>query len=83
MKKNKRIKVALFMLPQLLFSFWSFGQSSIIQGTVTDESGAPLVGVNVVIQGTTLGTITDANGNYQIEAGAGSTLTFSFVGWSF
>ena len=69
------------MLLQLLFSFWSFGQSSIVQGTVTDESGVPLVGVNVVIQGTTIGTISDVNGNYQIEAGAGSTLTFSFVGY--
>jgi len=81
MKKNSLIKVTLFMLPQLLFSFWSFGQFSIIQGTVTDETGIPLVGVNVVIEGTTLGTITDINGNYQIEAGAESTLTFSYVGY--
>lgn len=69
------------MLLQLLFSFWSFGQTSLIRGTVTDETGVPLVGVNVVIQGTTIGAVTDANGEYQIEAGAESTLTFSFVGY--
>jgi TonB-linked SusC/RagA family outer membrane protein len=81
MKKNRLIKVAIFMLLQLLFSLWSFGQPSMIRGTVTDENGAPLVGVNVVIQGTTIGTTTNANGEYQIEAGAESTLTFSFVGY--
>ncbi len=82
MKKNRLLKVAIFMLPQLLFSLWSFGQTSMIRGTVTDENGAPLVGVNVVIQGTTIGAITDVNGEYQIEAGAESTLTFSFVGYN-
>ncbi|MFC2138324.1 SusC/RagA family TonB-linked outer membrane protein [Bacteroidota bacterium] len=81
MKKNRPIKVAVFLLPQLLLSLWCFGQSSIIKGTVTDESGAPLVGVNVVIQETTIGTITNTNGEYQIEAGAESILTFSFVGY--
>ena len=81
MKKNRFIKVALFMLLQLMFSLWTFGQSLLVQGTVTDETGVPLVGVNVAIQGTTMGTITDVNGNYQIEAVSGSTLTFSFVGY--
>lgn len=81
MKKNNLIKVTLLMLLQLLFSFWSFGQTSTVHGTVTDENGVPLIGVNAVIQGTTIGTITDVNGNYQIEADAGSTLTFSFVGY--
>ena len=81
MKKNRFTKVALFMLLQLMFSLWTFGQSLLVQGTVTDETGVPLVGVNVAIQGTTMGTITDVNGNYQIEAVSGSTLTFSFVGY--
>jgi TonB-linked SusC/RagA family outer membrane protein len=81
MKKNRLIKVAIFMLLQLLFSLWSFGQPSMIRGTVTDETGAPMVGVNVVIQGTTIGTTTNLNGEYQIEANAESTLTFSFLGY--
>jgi TonB-linked SusC/RagA family outer membrane protein len=69
------------MLPQLLFSLLSFGQSSMIRGTVTDENRAPLSGVNVVILGTTTGTTTDVKGNYQIDANPESTLVFSFVGY--
>jgi TonB-linked SusC/RagA family outer membrane protein len=69
------------MLPQLLFSLWGFSQYSTIHGIVTDETGTPLVGVNVLIQGTATGTITDIDGVYQIEAGPESTLTFSFVGY--
>jgi TonB-linked SusC/RagA family outer membrane protein len=53
-----------------------------ITGTVTDaESGDPLPGVNIVIQGTTTGTTTDMNGNYSIEAPEDATLVFSFVGY--
>ena len=81
MKKIRLIKVAWFMLPQLLFSFLSFSQTTTIHGTVTEENGTPMVGVNVLIEGTTIGTITDSDGNYQIEAGSESTLTFSFVGY--
>jgi len=53
-----------------------------VTGTVTDaESGDPLPGVNIVIQGTTQGTTTDMDGNYTIEAPADATLIFSFVGY--
>jgi len=82
MKKNRLLKVAFLMLPLLLFSLWSFGQTNLVRGTVTDENGAPMPGVNVVIQGTITGTITDVNGKYQIQANAGSTLTFSFIGYN-
>ena len=68
MKKIKLVRVAIVMLPVILFSLWSFGQANKVQGTVTDETGAPLVGVNVIIQGTTIGTTTNLNGEYQIEA---------------
>ncbi len=81
MKKNKLLQVVLLILPILLFSLWSFGQSTKVQGTVTDESGSPVPGVNVVVKGTTVGIITDINGKFQIEAGTKSTLTFSFIGY--
>ncbi len=81
MKKNKLLQVAIIMLPMLLLSLWSFGQSIKVQGTVTDEGGSPLPGVNAVIQGTTVGTVTDMDGKYQIEANGKSTLTFSFIGY--
>jgi TonB-linked SusC/RagA family outer membrane protein len=56
-------------------------QSRQISGKVTDTSGAPLLGVSVVIKGTTTGMITDADGNYSLPNVPGNaTLTFSFVG---
>ncbi len=51
-----------------------------ITGTVTDDKGEPLAGVNVVVKGTTIGTITDINGNYSLEIPEKATLVFSFVG---
>ncbi|MBS3742267.1 MAG: TonB-dependent receptor [Bacteroidales bacterium] len=53
-----------------------------VSGTVTDaETGDPLPGVNIVVQGTTTGTTTDMDGQYSIEAPADATLLFSFVGY--
>jgi len=56
-------------------------QQRTITGTVIDKNGVPLTGVNVVVTGTTTGTITDADGKYSIEVPPGArSLTFSFVG---
>lgn len=56
-------------------------QQKKITGTVTDQKGSPLPGVNVAVSGTTQGTITDSNGKYIIEIPQGSkSLTFSFIG---
>ena len=52
-----------------------------VSGTVTDESGESLPGVNVLIKGTTTGVQTDLDGNYQISVEDGSTLVFSYVGF--
>ena len=52
-----------------------------ISGVVSDDSGVPLPGVNVVIKGTSIGTTTDFNGNYSINASDSDVLTFSFVGF--
>jgi TonB-linked SusC/RagA family outer membrane protein len=53
-----------------------------ITGTVSDaQTGDPLPGVNIVIQGTTQGTTTDMDGNYTIEAPTNANLVFSFVGY--
>lgn len=82
MKKNKLLQVAMVMLPLLLMSFWTFGQVVKIRGGVTDESGEPLPGVNVVVKGTTQGSITDVNGKYQIDADSKATLVFSFIGYN-
>lgn len=53
-----------------------------ITGTVTDaETGEPLPGANIVCQGTTMGTVTDMNGNYTVQVPEDAMLVFSFVGY--
>ena len=52
----------------------------LIKGTVTDESGMTLPGVNIIIKGTQSGTQTDFDGNFVIAANEGDILTFSFIG---
>jgi TonB-linked SusC/RagA family outer membrane protein len=55
--------------------------NTIIHGTVLDEKGSPLPGVSVKIKGTTMGTVTDANGVFSINAPDNSALIFSFIGY--
>ncbi|KAA5546819.1 TonB-dependent receptor [Adhaeribacter rhizoryzae] len=53
-----------------------------VTGKVTSEAGEPLIGVTVVVKGTTVGTSTDATGNYSIEVpNDGGTLVFSYIGF--
>jgi TonB-dependent starch-binding outer membrane protein SusC len=53
-----------------------------VSGTVSDEFGNPLPGVNVLVKQTTNGTTTDADGKYSISVAAGTeTLVFSFIGY--
>ncbi|SDB66591.1 TonB-linked outer membrane protein, SusC/RagA family [Flavobacteriaceae bacterium MAR_2010_188] len=58
----------------------SFAQEKTITGTITDQSGLPLPGVNIIVQGTTNGTQSDFDGNYSINANAGQTLLYTYVG---
>jgi|688.fasta_scaffold02841_24 TonB-dependent SusC/RagA subfamily outer membrane receptor len=53
-----------------------------IYGKITTNDGSPLPGVNIVIKGTTQGTVTDANGEYMLEADKNDELVFSFIGYS-
>jgi TonB-linked SusC/RagA family outer membrane protein len=54
-----------------------------ITGKITDESGQPLPGANVLVKGTTIGTTSDANGEYKLSVPTGSnTLVFSFIGYT-
>jgi len=56
-------------------------QQQPITGTVKDASGTMLPGVSVIIKGTTIGTVTDANGTYTISASPENYLAFSFIGY--
>ncbi|WP_053991439.1 SusC/RagA family TonB-linked outer membrane protein [Mangrovimonas sp. TPBH4] len=58
----------------------TFAQEKTISGTVADDTGLPLPGVNIIVKGTTTGTQTDFDGNYSITAKAGDVLTFTYIG---
>ncbi len=51
-------------------------------GTITDAQGEPLIGVSVLIKGTSNGTITDMDGNFKIQAAKGDVLEISYVGYA-
>ncbi|MEX2566913.1 MAG: SusC/RagA family TonB-linked outer membrane protein, partial [Cyclobacteriaceae bacterium] len=52
-----------------------------ISGKVTDESGVPIPGATVSVAGTSIGTVTDQDGNYVLEVPEGGTIFFSFIGF--
>ena len=56
-------------------------QSSLIRGVVKDSNGDPLLGVNVIVKGSTIGAVTDIDGNFSFEAPAGSILVVSYIGF--
>jgi TonB-dependent starch-binding outer membrane protein SusC len=60
----------------------AFGNVARITGRVTDETGAGVPGATVRVKGTSVGAVTDANGNYQIEAERGATLVISYTGYT-
>ncbi len=65
-----------------IVSLSTFAQTAKVSGKIIDEKNQALVGVSVVVKGTTKGTVSDAEGNYSIEADGGQTLSFSFVGYT-
>ena len=74
-------KVVLSMVATLVLGcFGAFAQGQRVTGTVTDESGTPVIGAAVVVKGTTRGTSTDVAGFYEIAADANATLEFTYLG---
>lgn len=70
----------LFFVLFLLSSTLAFAQNQ-VRGVVTDPTGEPLIGVNVLEKGTTNGTVTDIDGKYTVNVPKGKTLVFSFIGF--
>ena len=65
----------------MVFSLGSFAQQKSLQGKVTDNTGSPIPGATVVVKGTTVGTVTNLDGAYQLDVPASATvLTFSYIG---
>ena len=60
----------------------TFAQEKTISGTVSDNSGLPLPGVNIIVKGTSNGTQSDFDGNYTVNANVGQSLVFSYVGFN-
>lgn len=77
---RQKSKVLLTLLLAFVVQL-GFAQEKTITGTVTGSDGMPLIGVNVVVEGTTTGAITNFDGNYSIEAATGQTLVFTYVGY--
>lgn len=71
----------LFLSVFLLTGMTMYGQQKTISGTVVDEQGIPLPGVNVLVKGTTTGVQTNFDGKYSLNAELGQTLVFSFIGY--
>ena len=79
MKRTLHGLITLFMV--LLVQF-SFAQEKTITGTVVDEDGLPLPGVNVIEKGTRNGVQTNFDGKYSIKVDEGKVLVFSYVGFT-
>lgn len=77
----RNYSLKFFMGFILLFSVHLVSAQTKISGKVIDDNGQPLVGVNVVIKGTSQGTITNIDGDYSISASSDAQLVFNYVGY--
>ncbi|WP_127845735.1 SusC/RagA family TonB-linked outer membrane protein [Psychroflexus aestuariivivens] len=75
MQTLKLLGLLLLLIPISVFS------QTTVNGTVTDNNGMPIPGVNIIVEDTTIGTTTDFDGNYSIVLEKGQTLVFSYVGY--
>jgi TonB-linked SusC/RagA family outer membrane protein len=80
LKKKWTLRQSVIFVMFLLSSTLAFAQNR-VTGTVTDKTGMPLPGVNVLEVGTTNGNITDVDGKYSINVEKGKTLQFSYIGF--
>lgn len=70
------------MLFMALVAQFSFAQEKTISGTISDEKGIPLPGVNILIKSSNVGTQSDFDGKYSIEVNQGEILIFSYLGFA-
>ncbi len=82
--KNNQLKFAvLFIISAIFMITTAFAQDVTVTGKVVDkDSREPLPGVSIVVVGTTTGTITNFDGEYTINVNSGSSLLFSYIGYS-
>lgn len=74
--------VLYVLLLSIIFQGNSYAQERTISGKITDDKGEPLIGVNIFVKGTTLGTVSDNEGKYTLNVPDNETvLTFSYIGY--
>ena len=73
------VKKVLFLFC-CMFAHVIYAQNMMIKGTVIDANNDPLLGVTIMVKGTTTGTITDVDGNFSIKGKTGETLIVSYIG---
>src|SRR5690625_1188764 len=78
MKTNLQGILALFAM---LIVHNIYAQEKLVTGTVTNQDNLPLLGVTIVVDGTSDGTTTDFDGNYSINVEEGQVLLFSYIGY--
>ena len=79
---SKVFSRALALISFVLFASVAFAQQKTVSGNVVDQTGQPLIGVNVTVKGTTQGMITDLDGNYSLSVSPNATLVFSYIGYN-
>ena len=72
------LRYALMLALALPFNL--FAQKTVINGVVSDSRNESIIGANVLIKGTTIGTITDFDGKFSIDASLGDVLVVSYIG---
>lgn len=77
---KKVMQYAFMLMMLLLFPLGAWAQNVSVKGTVTD-AGGPVIGATVKVKGTSVGAVTDIDGNYQLSAPKGAVLEFSYVGY--
>lgn len=76
-------KAFLLLLSAVSFVLNAHGQDVLVSGKVSSNDGVPLPGVTVLVKGTTIGTVTDFDGDYSLGVGdEDATLVFSFIGYT-
>ena len=78
---SKNIFRSLFLLAAFLLSTNLIFAQNIISGTVADGEGNPLPGVSIVEKGTSNGTVSDFDGNFQLNVDDAATIVFSYIGY--
>ncbi|WP_294453200.1 TonB-dependent receptor [uncultured Bacteroides sp.] len=78
---NSNGKFLLLCLVGMLMTVQGFAQSITVNGVVKDKTGEPVIGANVVVKGTTNGTITDFDGVFTLQANKGDVIVISFIGY--